>query len=327
MNKRYHNLDSHSRRIRLSAALKWGVIDKITGKRRKPIRAEIPVVQNDGTMYHNIIESHFFTWVGHATYLFRTGGLTWLTDPVFSMLMGGKKRLSPPGLNIQQLPDIDVIMISHSHYDHLSLSSLKEIHREMTRRGRPAPTHLVPAGLGQWFVKRGLESVIELNWWESTQMQNNKVTFVPAQHWTRRTPFDTNSSHWGGYVIEPGTTDSNKQEPTVYFAGDTAYFSGFKEIGQQFSIDIALLPIGAYEPRWFMKDVHMSPEEAGEAFLEVDAKYFCPMHWGTFELTDEDHDEPPKRLLAWWKEQELDPKRLWMFAVGETRLWNEGDDL
>jgi L-ascorbate metabolism protein UlaG (beta-lactamase superfamily) len=229
-----------------------------------------------------------------------------LTDPMFSPRMFALKRLAPPGLQLEALPPIDVVVISHNHRDHLDEPSVRALGN--------GPSYVVPLGLGGWFKKRGLHKVIELDWWQETELAGRasriRVTLVPAQHWSMRSPLDQNRSLWGGFVIE---------SPAVrfYFAGDTGYPAAFKDIGKQFpAIDYALLPIGAYEPRWFMQPQHIGPKEAAIAFGELGAKALVPMHWGTFRLSDEPLAEPPQLLRSALGQQ---VGKLAELAIGETR--------
>ena len=162
-----------------------------------------------------------------------------------------------------------------------------------------------------FFANEGI-SATELDWWQSVDLGSIKVTFVPAQHWSRRGIFDANDTLWGGFVVEGGSA-------CIYHSGDTAYFAGFSEIGRRFPlIDAALLPIGAYEPAWFMEKQHMNPEQAVQAYLDLGARTFFAMHWGTFKLTYEALDEPPRRLDAEWKKRQLPETAKRVLAIGET---------
>ena len=243
--------------------------------------------------------------IGHATLLLQAEGMSVLTDPMFSDRMFAIRRLAPPGLALSALPPIDVVVVSHNHRDHLDEASVRAL--------GPEATFVVPLGLGGFFRKRGLVKVVELDWWDETQItargRHIRVTLVPAQHWSMRVGVNTNQSLWGGFVIE---------SPSVrfYFAGDTGYPAAFKDIGRRFpGIDYALLPIGAYEPRWFMKAQHIGPDEAAIAFGELGAKTLIPMHWGTFRLSDEPLAEPPVLLR-----QSLGSAadQLAQLAIGET---------
>src|SRR5581483_7499626 len=159
----------------------------------------------------------------------------------------------------------------------------------------------------------GFTSVVERSWWEDALLDGHRLTCVPAQHFSGRTPWGRDRTLWAGWVVE-GARGSK-----VYFAGDSGYFAGFREIGEAFpGLDLALIPIGAYAPRWFMAPVHVDPPEAGQAFLDCGAKTLLPIHWGAFRLADEPIDEPPKVLQAWWEQQKLDPARLKVPKLGES---------
>ncbi|MGE8206802.1 MBL fold metallo-hydrolase [Heyndrickxia sp. NPDC080065] len=250
-------------------------------------------------------EDGTFTWIGHSSFLIQINGLNIVTDIVWANRMGLDVRLSKPGLTPEQMPEIDVVLISHSHYDHLDIASLKKL--------KGNPTYLVPIGLKNLFTRKGFLPVKEFKWWESTIINEVKFTFVPSQHWTKRTITDTNTSHWGGWMLE-----ANRK--TIYFAGDSGYFTGFKEIGEKFTIDYALIPIGAYEPEWFMSSQHINPEEAVQVFLDVDANFFIPMHYGAFRLADDTPKEALDRLFIEWEKKNLDPSSLVVLRLGET--WN-----
>lgn len=277
---------------------------------------------------------------------------------------GFSKRLSPPGIPIQDVPPIDIVLISHSHYDHLNISSLRQL--------AGAKQILVPAGLSAKLRLRGFTNVQELNWWEAVTVRGVKFTFVPSQHWARRNPWDTNLSHWGGFVMEVqqstiensgehvpskeqaeaalspyreaaissyGLKETIKQtkdlvsakklshvaerpivsaSPTIYFAGDSGYFDGFKEIGSRFRIDVTLMPIGAYEPEWFMGPQHVTPEEALQAFEDTCAGWFVPMHYGAFKLADDTPREALDRLEAERCRRTIKEDRIVILPHGET---------
>src|ERR1051326_8528068 len=277
-----------------------------------PSPTPTPVVANDGAALRDNKTRLSITWIGHSSFLIQMGGRSILTDPVWSKRAGvgpvGPARRTRPGLRLIDLPPIDLVLISHNHYDHLDYATIRWL-------GNP-PTYLVPARLGGWFHTLGCTKVHECAWWESADALGLHFDFLPAQHWSRRTPWDTNLTLWGGWLLNDGVHQ-------LYFAGDSAYFSGFKEIGQRFpGIDVAFLPIGAYEPESFMQSAHVNPEEAGQAFLDVGARRIVPMHWGTFKLSTERTDEPPKRLAAWWEAHGLTPANNWTLALGETRFMN-----
>jgi L-ascorbate metabolism protein UlaG (beta-lactamase superfamily) len=298
--RRFSNPPEWPRRAGLRGFLRW----QFGGRPpRRPRDFVPPTVRNDGAELRVRREEPSVTWIGHATLLVQAGGVAVLTDPIFSDRIGGfLKRLSPPGLALSDLPPLDAVVISHNHRDHLDEPSVRAL--------GPEKQFVVPMGLGEWFRKRGLSRVTELEWWQSTEIAPGaRVTLVPAQHWSQRGLDDLNATLWGGYVIDAGGA-------RFFFAGDTGYPAAFVEIGRRMpGIDFALLPIGAYEPRWFMGPQHLSPEDAAQAFRDLGAKALVPMHWATFALTDEPLDEPP-RLLRQAMREETD--KIISLAIGET---------
>lgn len=230
------------------------------------------------------------TFIGHSSFLLRTGGLALLIDPVFATRLIVLRRQRRPGLLIQDLPAIDAILLTHAHMDHLNRPSLRAVVREMRRRGLPAPLAIVPNGVEDLVSDLGFRAVHSLRWWESTALGAVTVTATPARHWGARLFRDTHRG-FGGYALEvPGS-------PTIYHSGDTAYFDGFREIGRRLRPEIALLPIGAYFPDSY-RSVHTSPEEALRAFLDLGAEVMVPMHYNTFRLGREPMTEPLPRLMA-----------------------------
>jgi len=229
------------------------------------------------------------TWVNHSTFLIRSQGLSILTDPVWSqrtspVSFAGPKRVHAPGLSWDKLPKIDVVVVSHNHYDHLDVDTLVELEK------RDQPLFLVPLGDGPWLKKKGLKNVAEKDWWETTEVGSAKFTFLPAQHWSARWSWDRNESLWGAWGIEINNIK-------IYHAGDTGLGPHFAQTRERWGApDLALLPIGAYEPRWFMKPMHMNPSDAVEAMDRLGAKRAIGMHFGTFQLTDEARDRPVKDL-------------------------------
>jgi L-ascorbate metabolism protein UlaG (beta-lactamase superfamily) len=218
------------------------------------------------------------TFVGHATVLLQWKGLNILTDPNFAPRVIVPKRLVEPGIPIHRLPALDLVVVSHAHLDHLVKPSLRKLAKDV-------PV-VVPEGLAELITPLGFRRVYELTWWGVYEGDGFKVVHVPAKHWGRRTPHDRDRGY-GGFVIE-------RQGHHVYFAGDTAYFKGFLEIGRAFPIELALLPIGAYRPASF-RQVHCNPEDALQAFEDMQGRYMVPIHWGTFRLSDEPIHEP----IAW----------------------------
>jgi L-ascorbate metabolism protein UlaG (beta-lactamase superfamily) len=273
-----------------------------------------PVLKPDLAALRANREAATLTWIGHATFLLQAGGLNILTDPHFTeraspFSIAGPKRVVPPAIALDELPHIDAVVISHNHYDHLDYGSVTRL----ARQAGGSPTFFVPLGLRQWFVDRGMENVVELDWWDSRSVAGVTFHCVPVQHWSRRGLADTNESLWGGWVIEP-------PDIRIFFSGDTGYSRDFSDIQQRFaSIDLALLPIGAYEPRWFMKFMHVNPEEAVQIFQDLHARYAAAMHWGTFKLTDERLDEPPQRLAQALDAAGISGDRFFVMKHGETR--------
>ena len=238
------------------------------------------------------------TWIGHSTFLIRTSGATWLTDPVFSERIGplrgfGPRRVVSPSLALEALPPIDGILISHDHYDHCDLPSLRSLaRRPLASQTLTAVTPLNYASLLRPYRDAGKQ--VELDWWESWNGPGDSVVqLVPARHWCRRRIWGTNERLWGGYYLRAGGR-------SIYFAGDSGFDERlFEEIaGRCGPPDAAIIPIGAYEPRWFMREAHMNPAEAVKAHGLLGSRLSIAMHWGTFPLTDEAREDPPLALAA-----------------------------
>jgi len=249
------------------------------------------------------------TWIGHATFLLQHYGRNILTDPIFGdcqpVPIGRLRRALPPGIALRDMPRIDDVVISHSHYDHLDKPAIKAL---------GAGVHYwVPMGLGEWFRKRGMERCTEMGWWQSAELGGGiTLHSVPAQHSSGRTGRDRDETLWCGWVLKSATR-------TVYFAGDTGYSPVFREIGARFGgVDLAILPIGAYQPRWLMKVVHMNPAEAVQAHLDVEARTSVGCHFGTFRLADEPLEEPPALLAQELAARQIDPQRFLALANGES---------
>jgi len=258
------------------------------------------------------------TWIGHAATLVQIAGRNVLTDPMFGDRASPLRRLGPkrwvrPGISLGLLPEVHTVVLSHNHYDHLDAPSVRAI----AARWPEAEWH-VPLGLADTVQRMGARKVRQQDWWEAAEDGPLTVAATPAQHFSARTPFDRNRTLWSGWTVAGGGR-------RVFFAGDTGYHPVFAEIGRRLGpFDIALLPVGAYEPRWFMRPVHMNPEEAVQAFGDLHADgqpegTMVPVHWGTFKLTDEPMDEPPRRTRAAWEASGRPPERLWLLRHGETR--------
>ena len=308
---KYSNMDSVSNRKTFQDLRRWRNERRLKVKDFSWTVPQYP--DKDPEFLRRNREISTVTWIGHSTFLLQLSGLNIVTDPVWAERMGLDRRLAPPGLALSELPPIDAVVLSHGHYDHLHFGSL--------RRLPGHPLYLVPAGLAGKFRRKGLTPVEELDWWESFLFQGVRFHFVPAQHWTRRTLFDMNRSHWGGWVLEEEAASEGRRPEdsrALYFAGDSGYFRGFREIGERFRIGAALMPIGAYEPEWFMGPQHVTPEEAVQAFLDAGAEEFVPMHYGAFRLADDTPREALDRLLAEWRRLGLPPERLHVLQHGQT---------
>ncbi len=261
------------------------------------------------------------TWIGHATVLLQIGGRNILTDPMFSerafpVQSMGPRRVMPPALALDDLPPLDIVALSHSHYDHLDKSSVKRI-----ARAHPDATWVVPLELGRYIHPWGARQVVELDWWQQADVDGVRITATPARHFSARRIGDRNRTLWCGFAFEGGGS-------RAFFAGDTAYHDEFGAIGATCGpFDLAMIPIGAYDPRWFMHVVHVDPEEAVQLYRDVTSPHpaapqplMLAIHWGTFRLTDEPMDEPPRRTEARWRELGLLADRLWVAGFGETRI-------
>jgi N-acyl-phosphatidylethanolamine-hydrolysing phospholipase D len=257
------------------------------------------------------------TWIGHASTLVQVGGLNVLTDPIFSdraspISFAGPRRAQPPGLALQELPRIDAVVISHNHYDHLDEASVVGL---AAQAGGP-PLFLVPLGHRDWFHGLGIRSVVELDWWQSHRIGRVAFTLTPVQHWSGRGVSDRLKALWGGWAMQG-------PDLRVFFAGDTGYSADFAEIGRRFKdsggFDLALIPIGAYEPRDFMITQHVNPPEAVRMHLDLGARMSLGIHWGTFELTDESLDEPPRALARARAAAGVADDDFFLLAIGQTR--------
>ena len=251
------------------------------------------------------------TFIGHASFLLQIGGLNILVDPVFAKWLVLMRRLRRPGLRIDDLPAIDAVLLTHAHMDHLNLPSLRKIIHHTRRLRGSAPLAVVPDGVEDLVDKLGFADVESLRWWSRTNIGPVEITMTPAQHWGARMMRDTHRG-FGGYMLRHG-------EQSVYHSGDSGYFGGFRQIGERLQPDVALLPIGAYNPDGFRR-VHTSPEDALQAFLDLGAQEMVPMHYGTFRLSYEPMDEPLPRLLKAAKQADI-ADRIVPLGEGETRIF------
>jgi L-ascorbate metabolism protein UlaG (beta-lactamase superfamily) len=243
--------------------------------------SKTPVLVEDGQLG--------ITFVGHSSFLIQIGGRRLLIDPVFAERLIALRRLRRPGVGIKDLPPIDMVLLSHAHMDHLNRPSLRRIVAHTLKMTGRAPLAIVPWGVEDLVSDLGFARVVTLEWWQTKSISGLDVTMTPCKHWGARFFKDTHRG-FGGYVIAGGGH-------TVYHSGDTAYFDGFRKIGERLKPEVALLPIGAYNPDSY-RGVHTSPEEALQGFLDLGAQRMIPMHYGTFRLSQEPMDEPVERLMA-----------------------------
>jgi L-ascorbate metabolism protein UlaG (beta-lactamase superfamily) len=255
------------------------------------------------------------TFINHITFLVQFRGLNVLTDPVYSQRVSpfrsiGPTRVRDPGLPFEDLPPIHLVLVTHNHYDHLDIETLMRI------EAVHSPRFVTTLGNRAFLQQFGLRTVDELDWWQSVEVAGAAVTLTPAQHWSSRRPRNRNRTLWGGFIMRA----SHRQ---VYFAGDTGYWKHFRDVRERFGrVDLALLPIGAYEPRWFMRDQHMNPDDAVRAHLDLDAKISVGTHFGCFQLTDEGIDDPPLELAAALQRHSVPPDSFQVMETGETRLFD-----
>ena len=260
------------------------------------------------------------TWIGHSTVLLQVGGLNILTDPMWSerafpVQWIGPRRVMAPALALEALPPLDAVLLSHSHYDHLDKTTVKRL-----ARLHPDATWVVPLKLGRYVEDFGVRRVVELDWWSDATVRGAVISATPSRHFSARRIRDRNRTLWSGFVLAIAGR-------RIYFAGDTAYHPEFARIGARYGpFDLVLMPIGAYDPRWFMHIVHVNPEEAVQAYTELASAHssaarplMLGIHWGTFPLTDEAMDEPPRRARTAWRAAGLPDDRLWVARFGETR--------
>jgi L-ascorbate metabolism protein UlaG (beta-lactamase superfamily) len=252
------------------------------------------------------------TYVNHASHLIQLQNLNIITDPIFSKRAGpfallGPKRVRKPGIGLKDLPSVDVVLVSHNHYDHMDMRTLKKLNNLFK------PLFIVPLGNKKYFTRRKIHKVIELDWWQThTLTENQTITLVPAQHWSMRTMNDTNKALWGGYWIR-------SHQLNIYFAGDTGFGEHFKLIKEKMGrANISILPIGAYEPRWFMKPQHMNPEDAVQASLILETKLAIATHHQTFRLATEGFYEPKQSLQHNLVLNKINPNYFLAPDIGET---------
>lgn len=289
----------------VSGILRWRLVEPIKGNKPPKDETSGPTTRPyDKEILASADAS--LVWLGHASFLLTLGGKRMLVDPVLADRVGLIERMSAPGIPIGELPPIDIVLVTHNHRDHLDAWTMKRL--------GPKPTYVVPRGNAKLISSfNNAEKIIELEWWETTKIDSLEIMLVPSRHWSMYWPWDRDDALWGGYVIKG-------PEGTAYHSGDTGFWDRFEEIGKRAgSIDWAMLPIGAYEPRWFMNPQHMDPDESAKAAMMMGAKNFVAMHWGTFKLTDEPVGAPPGRARAAWAREGGKEENLWILDPGETR--------
>lgn len=282
--KRFHNLEIKDDLKSFWQVMKWKWTARPEEWPETIANQEFPFVTLDSSSQAVV------TFINHASFLIQLPGLNILTDPIYAERASpfsfiGPKRVRAPGINFENLPAVDVVVISHNHYDHLDIETLKRID------GKFHPLFLVPLGDQKFLKEEGILNVVELDWWNEYRLKDTRIIFTPSQHWSARSLFDKSLSLWGSFYFDNGKSK-------IYFGGDTGYSSHFKQIKNRYGApDLSLLPIGAYEPRWFMKNHHMNPEEALKAHLDLESSLSLGMHFGTFQLTDEAMDRPLQDLV------------------------------
>ena len=288
-----------------SRMIKWRLSRKAeyTDEERK----HLPAIQNGASRRIAALNGEdFILWVGHASFLIRTGGEYWLTDPVFSKRALLPARKTPPGMSAREVNGLGGklnVIISHNHYDHLDVASVREL--------RDDARFFVPKGLGEFIRSLGKKDVVEMDWWEERDLGGGKkMVCLPMQHWSLRIGQGRNTTLWASFlIITPGRK--------VYFAGDSGYFIGYREIGRRWPhIDYVLMPVTAYHPRWFMHYAHMNADEALDAFADLGARHFIPTQWGTFHLGDEPPGYPALDLRRKIRERSLDASRFHIMDIG-----------
>ena len=293
LNAKYKNTNGEEIDKSIKDLIRW------QRNQKKPILSSIDL-SDEWKLVDFEKSNNFIIWIGHSTFLIKKNNLVILTDPVFSERASpfkklGPKRLIPPAISLNELPKIDVVTISHNHYDHLDIRSLKKLSKL-----NPDLIFLIPKGDIDIFNKKNIDNVKEFMWWEEISIADFIFTFTPVQHWSARGLFDRNKSLWGGWFI-------NSNDYSLYHAGDTGYSTDFIETQKRLgSPKYAFLPIGAYDPEWFMAASHVNPEDSIRIMNDLGAEFSFGMHWGTFTLTAEDTLEPPQRLKEALKDDKLD---------------------
>lgn len=275
---------------------------------------DLPRVINDGELLRNNREEPTITWIGHSTLLVQLDGVNILTDPVWSNSVGpgtpfDSPRMNQPGIKLDQLPNIDFVLLSHDHYDHLDRETIEHLaQNESTLFVVPLRVKKI---LEDWEVKN---EIVELDWWDSTEYKGIKIVCTPAQHFSGR-GLSRNTTLWASFCVMGKTK-------RFYYGGDSGYWKHFAQIGKEHGpFDLVAIPIGAYIPKEIMKYMHLDPVQAVDAYMDLRGKYFVPIHYGTFPLSYEPYDEPTKLLLGTIKKKNFNEKYIWILKLGETKGW------
>jgi len=282
----------------------------LSRRTRWPTHVEQPLVRPPAAASGVVL-----TFIGHSTFLIQTPGGNLITDPVYVDRAGpwslfGPRRVRRPAVAFDDLPQIDVVLLSHNHYDHCDLRTLRTLARRFD------PVAIAPLGNARLLRKARFKRIAELDWWQATAATRSiAVTATPAHHFSARTPFDRNRALWSGFMIAVAGR-------RIYFAGDTAYAPIFRDIRERLGTpDVSLIPIGAYAPRWFMRSVHMNPEEAVQAHVELESRESIAMHFGTFQLTTEGIDEPLRALERARQDRQILEASFRALQFGESARW------
>lgn len=287
--------------------------ERLTAPKTKEPPFEPEILKVDLEYLRNNRTQTTYTWIGHASALLQIQGVNILIDPVFSDRVSpvsfmGPKRLVKLPVKIDELPPIDIVLVSHSHYDHLDLASLKELYKRDSEKTK----FLVPLGNKSLLEGEGIHNVAEFDWWDKSGVNGLKLIFTPAQHWSARSLWDHDQTLWGGWFVA-------SENFKFLYTGDTGYSKDFQDIHERLGdMDLAMIPVGAYEPRWFMKKQHVNPEEAIRIHQDLRAKTSIGVHWGTFRLSDEPMIAPLQEITKAREKQNLSEQEFLMLKHGQT---------
>jgi N-acyl-phosphatidylethanolamine-hydrolysing phospholipase D len=315
-NRGFRNPWPNSTPPQFPALFRWALDRMIHPPPRDPPASAFPTVSPTFVAPRAPADQLTVTWIGHSATLIQIGGCNLLTDPMLGRRaspfpFAGPRRWVPPAVSVDALPPLDVVLVSHNHYDHLHRGSVRALAARF-----PTTPWIAPLGLAPLLRRWGVRETEELDWWDAASLAGLTITATPAQHFSARGPTDRNRTLWCGFTI-------STQTRRAYFVGDTGYHPHFGTIAERLGpFDLTLMPVGAYDPRWVMRPVHLDPDEAVRAFLDLGggaSGVMGAIHWGTFKLTDEPMDEPPRRTRAAWQDAGLPAERLWIPRHGETR--------